>query len=81
MKMDIYNFQSICLPIMDEFHPMIYLFNPIDQWNSYVQKWHSSMSNHSSMDKFIHVKIILSYKKLQVQSSKLKFYAHAQAIL
>jgi hypothetical protein len=28
MGMDINNFEFIYLPIMDEFHPMIYLFNP-----------------------------------------------------
>jgi hypothetical protein len=28
MKMDIDYFEFIYLPIMDEFHPMIYLFNP-----------------------------------------------------
>jgi hypothetical protein len=28
MKMDINNFEFIYLSIMDEFHPMIYLFNP-----------------------------------------------------
>jgi hypothetical protein len=27
MKMDINNFEFIYLPIMDEFHQMIYLFN------------------------------------------------------
>ncbi len=26
MKMDINNFESFYLPIMDEFHPIIYLF-------------------------------------------------------
>jgi len=26
--MDINNFEFIYLPIIDEFHPMIYLFNP-----------------------------------------------------
>jgi hypothetical protein len=29
MKMDINKLKFIYLPIMDEFHPMIYLFNPI----------------------------------------------------
>ncbi len=28
MKMDINNFKFIYFPIMDEFHPMIYLSNP-----------------------------------------------------
>jgi hypothetical protein len=28
MKMDINNFEFIYLPMMDEFHPFIYLFNP-----------------------------------------------------
>jgi hypothetical protein len=28
MKMDINNLKFIYLPIMDEFHPMIYLSNP-----------------------------------------------------
>jgi hypothetical protein len=28
MTMDINNSDFICLPIMDEYHPMIYLFNP-----------------------------------------------------
>jgi hypothetical protein len=28
MKMDINNFEFIHLPIMDEVHPIIYLFNP-----------------------------------------------------
>ncbi len=28
MKMDMNNFEFIYLPIMDEFHPMIYLINP-----------------------------------------------------
>jgi hypothetical protein len=28
MKMDINHFEFIYLPIMDEFDPMIYLFNP-----------------------------------------------------
>jgi hypothetical protein len=28
MKMDINNFEFIYFSIMDEFHPMIYLFNP-----------------------------------------------------
>jgi hypothetical protein len=28
MKMDINKFEFIYLPIMHEFHPMIYLFNP-----------------------------------------------------
>jgi hypothetical protein len=27
MKLDINNFEFIYVPIMDEFHPMIYLFN------------------------------------------------------
>jgi hypothetical protein len=27
MRMDINNFEFIYLPVMDEFHPMIYLFN------------------------------------------------------
>jgi hypothetical protein len=28
MRMDINNFEYIYFPIMDEFHPMVYLFNP-----------------------------------------------------
>jgi hypothetical protein len=28
MRMNINNVKFIYLPIMDEFHPMIYLFNP-----------------------------------------------------
>jgi hypothetical protein len=28
MAMEINNFKFIYIPIMDEFHPMIYLFNP-----------------------------------------------------
>jgi len=28
---------------MDEFHPMIYLFNPNHKCNSSMQKYHSSM--------------------------------------
>jgi hypothetical protein len=28
MKMDINHFEFIYLPMMDEFHPIIYLFNP-----------------------------------------------------
>jgi len=28
MKMDMNNFEFVYLPIMDEFHPMIYLFDP-----------------------------------------------------
>jgi hypothetical protein len=38
MGMDINNFELIYLPIMDEFHPMIYLFNPNHKWNSSMQK-------------------------------------------
>jgi hypothetical protein len=29
MRMDINNFEFIYLSIMDEFHPILYLFNPI----------------------------------------------------
>jgi hypothetical protein len=46
--MDINNFDFISLPIVDEFHPMIYLFNP-------NHKWYYPYENHSSMDIFIHV--------------------------
>jgi hypothetical protein len=53
--MDINKLEFINLPIMDEFHPMIYLFNPNHKWNSSMQKWHSSILNHSSIDIFIHV--------------------------
>jgi hypothetical protein len=28
MKMDVNNFEFIYFPIMDEIHPMVYLFNP-----------------------------------------------------
>jgi hypothetical protein len=49
MKVDINNLEFIYLPIMDEFHPIICLFNPNHTWNSSMQKW------HSSMDIFIHV--------------------------
>jgi hypothetical protein len=48
MKMDINKFLFIYLPIMDEFHPIIDLFNPIHKWNSSIWK-------HLSMDTFIHV--------------------------
>jgi hypothetical protein len=33
MKMDTNLFLFIYLPIMDEFKPMIHLFNPIYKWN------------------------------------------------
>jgi hypothetical protein len=42
------NFEFIYLPIMDELHPMAYLFKPNHKWNS-------SIWNHSSMDIFVHV--------------------------
>jgi hypothetical protein len=48
MKMDINDFESIYLLIMDEFRPIIYNFYP-------NYKWNSSIRNHSSMDIFIHV--------------------------
>jgi hypothetical protein len=38
MGMDINNFEFIYVPIMDEFHPMIYLFNPNHKWSSSMQK-------------------------------------------
>jgi len=38
MKMDINNFEFIYLPIMDEFHPNIYLFYPNHKLNSPMQK-------------------------------------------
>jgi hypothetical protein len=65
LTMDINNFDFIYLLIMDEFHlwfglfnhndPIIYLFNPNHKWNSSMQKWHSSIWNHSFLDIFIHV--------------------------
>jgi hypothetical protein len=48
MKMNINKILLINFIIMDEFHPFIYLLNPIHIWNS-------SMWNHSSMDTSIHV--------------------------
>ncbi len=56
------NFEFIYLPIMDEFYPMVYLFNPNHKWNS-------SIWNHSSMDIFIHVGGLKSHLAL---SSNLK---------
>ncbi len=60
MKMDINNFEFICLPTMDEFHPMIYLFNS-------NHKWHSSKWNHYPCR---WIKIMLNFK-FKVQSSSL----------
>jgi hypothetical protein len=37
IKMDINKILFIYLPIMDEYHPMIYLINPIHKWNSSMQ--------------------------------------------
>jgi hypothetical protein len=58
--MDINNIDFIYLLNMDEFYlwfglfnhndQMIYLFNPNHKWNSSMQKWHSSIWNHSSLD-------------------------------
>jgi len=53
--MDINNFEFIYIPIMGEFHPMVFLFNPNHKWNSSMQAWNSSIWNYSSMDIFIHV--------------------------
>ncbi len=78
MRMDINNFEFIYFWIMDEFHPMIYLFNLNHKWNSSIEKWHSIIWNHSSMDIFIHVGAWKSHLTL---NSKLKFYAHTQAII
>jgi len=36
MKVDINNFEFIYFPIMDEFHLMIYLFNPNHKQNSSI---------------------------------------------
>jgi hypothetical protein len=36
--MDINKFDFIYLPIMDEFHPIIYLFNPNHEWGEYSQQ-------------------------------------------
>jgi hypothetical protein len=53
MKMDINKNLFIYFQIMDEFHPMIYLFNPIHKWNSSMQKIHPyeivHLWTHSSM--------------------------------
>jgi hypothetical protein len=38
MGMDINNSEIIYLSIMDEFHPMICLFNQNHKWNSSMQK-------------------------------------------
>ncbi len=38
MKMDIYYFKFIYILIMDEFYPMIYLFNSTHKENSSIQK-------------------------------------------
>jgi hypothetical protein len=50
MKMDKNNFEFIYFPIMDEFHPMICLFNSNHKWNSSMKKM-----------AFIHVKSFMMH--------------------
>jgi hypothetical protein len=68
---------------MNEFHPMIYLFNPIHKWNQSVQKM---TFNHTKSFIYGHIHLCRWIKtnlnfKLQAQNSKHKLYPHAQAIL
>ncbi len=77
LRMDINHFEFIYLPIMDEFHPMIYLFNPNNKWNS-------SMKNDNHPYEIIRlcrwINITLNFK-FQAHNSKLKLHVHAQVIL
>ncbi len=59
---------------MDEFHPIIYLFNPTQIKFIHIK---SFIYEHIHSCKWI--KITSSFK-LGAQSSKLRLYVHAQAI-
>jgi hypothetical protein len=82
MKMDINKFLFIYFIIMDEFHLMIYLFNSIHRRDLFMQKMtiiHMKSFIYGHVHSCRWIKITLSFK-LQAQSSKLRFYSHAQAI-